>query len=358
MKKIIYTLFAFVAVLATSCSNDDIEIVTEEGKVENAVTLTVSLSNFYAGYDFRDTKHNIDQLEDKYSTFHSEYGNYIQVRTLFYNKRTGNLTDSLLTYVTTTNDVTASVDLPQGSYYAITTLTFADADSGDDASWWWLIEKNNIETVRMQVRNRYSLWSIMSVSSEEFTVTEDSHISLRTTPAPVGAIAYLYFQNFQYRNAATYGTIADNGIRKLTLYSQKIADEYKLNPNAVSKYNYWEDSGTSQWYFLSSQWEPTDFDASWTHFSSNLYDHCYILAPQFNLAFGYVLDGQNTFNSYGESYYTVEPGETYLAYWDYFQVGNPYFGKADNNHWNTYSQTSQASSLVPAQRAPLKAKWD
>ena len=73
---------------------------------------------------------------------------------------------------------------------------------------------------------------------------------------------------------------------------------------------------------------------------TNLYGYFYILAPDFNLCFGYVLNGQNTFSMFGKQDCNIQYGKTYLAYWDYFQVGNPYFGIADNNHWNDYSSSS------------------
>ena len=44
------------------------------------------------------------------------------------------------------------------------------------------------------------------------------------------------------------------------------------------------------------------------------------------------------FSPYGEKTTTFTPGITYLAYWDYFQIGNPYLIPADNNHWHDYSQ--------------------
>ena len=78
----------------------------------------------------------------------------------------------------------------------------------------------------------------------------------------------------------------------------------------------------------------------------NLYAYCYILAPQFNLEFGYTLQGETSFHGYGETTYTQTPGSVILAYWDYFQVGNPYFGPADNNHWHSYSSSVKALKAI------------
>lgn len=54
MKKIFNMLLVAVAVFFTACSNEAIEIETSAGKVMNAVTVTVSPTNFIAPYNFRD----------------------------------------------------------------------------------------------------------------------------------------------------------------------------------------------------------------------------------------------------------------------------------------------------------------
>ena len=68
------------------------------------------------------------------------------------------------------------------------------------------------------------------------------------------------------------------------------------------------------------------------------------MTPNPHVQFGYEIDGDTGFSGYGEGSYNIQSGKTYLAYWDYFNVGNPYFGIADNNHWNTYSSRTRAIS--------------
>ncbi len=345
MKKLFFMFITALTVMMTACSNDAIVVETKEPIVKDALVLTVSLNNFFSSYSYRDTKHNIEQIADKYRTFYSEYKKYIQVRTLFYNRDSGVLVDSVLTYTINTNDVIKKVSLPNGNYYAITTITFADKNTGNNASWWYLVDKESLETVRLRIRRNDSPWSIMSYSSETFTIQNDNHVTLSTTPSPIGTLTYIYYQNFQYKDEASYGTIYDNGIRRLALYTQNLATEFMLNPQASSKYNYRADGGKKTWFYLSKS-DPTDFDESWTYFRSNLYSYCYVLAPEFNFCFGYTLEGSSTFQAYGQSKYSITPGVVYLAYWDHFQIGNPYFGKADNNHWHDYSAETKAE-LTP-----------
>lgn len=329
-------LFA-VAALFTSCSNDDIEVRTQQ-------TLTVSLSNFFSSYNYNDTRHDI-KIADDFRTFYSEDPSYyIQVRTLFYNSD-GILVDSVKSYVQNTNDVTTSINLTPGTYTAVTTLVFALDNSGTyDDSYWYLVDKENLSQAKLQLRTRFSPWAIMSYAAKTVTV-DDNTQNITMNPAPVGSVGYFFGQNFQYLNEQNIGTIADNGVRSISIYSQRVATAFKLDPNATEKYEYMDDAGRDSWYHLSSFMEPTDFNSSWTFFQSNLYSYFYILAPEFNLTFGYMSQGDSGFTSYGENTYTIKSGTVYLAYWDWFQVGNPYFGEADNDHWNTYSTNSKANNL-------------
>lgn len=331
-KKISLVIFSMIALFFASCSNDPIEVVTTQ-----PVSLTVSLDNFFSSYNFNDTKHNIKVSED-FRVFNSEYNKYIQVRTLFYSRENGKLVDSFVIYANNTNAVKQNVTLPAGDYWAISTLVFADKKS-EESAWWNLLDKDNLNTVKLEEYSRFSKWSLLAVDTKAVKV-ETAGTVIDMKPSPIGALTYVYYQNFQYKDEASYGTTADNGIRQIAVYSQEIATAYYLNPEASNKYEYKNATGKNSWYFLSDPAEPKDFNSDWTYFKTNLYGYCYILAPSFNLCFGYILKGENTFNSMGMSNYTIENGKMYLAYWDWFQVGNPYFGLADNNHWNTYSKSN------------------
>ena len=336
MKKILFSVFCGMALFVSSCSNDDI-IIDAVNKAE--VNVNVNLSNFFSSYNFNDTQHGVN-ISEEFRTFYSEYNKYIQVRTLFYNS-TGLLVDSVISYSTSTNAVTQKIALPEGTYTAITTLTFADKDD-DDAnvyySWWDLCDKERLSTVYLNTELSRTRWAIMSYASQTISVDSESANSFTMTPQPIGALCYIFFQNFQYKNEATYGNVADNGIRSLSLYTQKLATGFRLNPDASEKYIYKEDAGENTWWFLSSYMEPSDFSQSseYGYFRTNLYSFCYILAPKFNMYFGYEMKNEDYFNGYGLANYSITNGKTYLAYWDWFKVGNPYFGVATNSKWNKY----------------------
>lgn len=336
MKKyLLGTAFAIASIM--SCTNEAIEIdsiKTQEPIYYNKLTLTVEPSDLFSSYDFKDTYHKVEQLGELYRKFYSESGMYIQARTLIYN-RSGELVDSIVKYLDNTNSINNEFTLETGDYYAINTLTFATKDKD---SFWNLRDKEKMSTANLQPRNRFSLWCILSYSSESFSIKKDEPARVVTKPKPVGCVAYVYFQNFQYKSESTYGKVEDNGIRELDLYTKSKTESFVLDPNVTNRYNYKNDIGDS-WYYAYST-VPSDYaDGSWEFFKSNVYGYCYFLDPSVKLIFGYVLDGETKFHGYGEATYDLDSGQTYLAYWDYFKVGNPYFGIANNYHWNTYSIT-------------------
>lgn len=349
MKKILFLLLAFVAMFVASCSNEAIDIETSDPVIKDAVTVNVPLSGFFSSYNFYDTKHGRD-ISDVYRTFNSESGLYILCMTLFYDKATGVLKKGIYSHSKDINSKVIKADLPEGNYYVITTLSFSTSSTGlsADTDFWSIAGNTNLRTAKMVCNDANSMWAIMSVSTDVIEVKEGKHVPLNVNPQPIGALCYLYFHNFQYKNEAST-TVSDNGIRQLSLYTQQKAISYNLDPNATSKYNYLADAGENFWYYLSVN-TPDMFDDEWTFFKSNLYDYSYILAPSCKICFGYTPEGSENFNAYGEAVYNIQNGKTYLAYWDWFQVGNPYFGIADNNHWNDYSGSRAPEDVRPSKQ--------
>lgn len=241
MKKIFNMLLVAVAVFFTACSNEAIEIETSASKVMNAVTVTVSPTNFIAPYNFKDTKHDVDVAEN-YRTFYSEQGGQIMARTYFYNKETGELVDTVKSYVNSAdNDIVQNANLPTGSYYAISILCI----SYNQMPFWDIADRLTLETAKLVQKLAHSRWNLLSVSTEEFTVKSGQHATLTTVPSPVGSLIYRFYENFQYKNQSSFPTVQDNGIRSIGIFTRNRAVAYKLNPNAANKYEYLADAGTN-----------------------------------------------------------------------------------------------------------------
>ena len=338
MKKIIFCSLILGAALMTSCSNDEIENASLSD-----VQVQVSLSKFFDQYEFYDTRHGIYTTEDL-SVFNIEDDKYIQVRAMFYNAVTNQLEDSIVKYVTNTNDVLLQKRIAAGTYKVVTTLCFADEENAEYA-WWFVYDRSSLTTAKMHQRF-HSQYSILSVSENSVTVADNNSNVFRTTPNPVGVLVYYFFQNFQYKDETTYGEgkEADNKVRRILVATQQQATDYKLDSQALSRYDYYKTEGSHTWRLLVDS-EPTDYNSSWKYFKTNLYGFTYVLAPECDICFGYVIEGESIFHQCGGASYNLKSGNVYLAYFDWFQVGNPYFGLADNNHWNSYDDDVKAACV-------------
>lgn len=346
MKKILFLATLLAGFMITSCENDEINIDVKRTIQYGTLTASIDPADLYSSYNYVDTWHSIKQISEAYRTFNSDNGYYIEMRTLIYDKATDELVDSILQYLPNINPVTITRTLPVGEYYVVSTLSFASDKDGKGESIWRLHEREKLASAKLVPSSRRSMWCILSVANDEATVTGEQEAHLTITPKPVGTLVYNRLENFQYVDEASYGIIADNKVRELAVYTRRSADSYNLDPRASSKVNYLDEASSTQWYYASTKYVPTLFDKNWTHFGSNLYAYFYILEPQANIKFGYTLEGETGFHGYGEQSITIEePGMTYLAYWDWFKVGNPYFGKADNNHYNSYSAVSYPFEL-------------
>ncbi len=343
MKKIIYILSILSVAFFSSCDNKAIpESIIDPPVNEKLydVNVTVSLSDFFQCYDFHDNKHSIKQISEVYRTFNSDYNRTIQVRTLIYNSN-GDLVDSILENSTNTNQVIKVRKLKSGNYTAVSTLVFTDNQLNSE---WHLVNKESLSTAQLQCYNNESKWSILSYGAKEFTVTNGS-VNVYITPSPVGALTYIFYENFWTEPGADNDSIAiDNGIRSIGLYTNQYAWGFMLNPELPDQYVYFDDAGGSSVWRLSAQIKPSDFD--WDFFETNICDYVYILAPKCNIIFGYEIDDDNNLDG-GTilDVYSIEAGKTYLAYWDYLYEGNPYFGLADNQHWDRTKSLMKKSSI-------------
>ena len=331
MKLINYIITIFLLGLMTSCSNDDVPIV--DTRICH-VNVTVDLSGFFSCYDFTDTKHSVENAVNKnelgankrfnslnpaerYNSFKAYNSSFnpitIETRVLFYNNDNGQLVDSILVYTDNVDAVNHTIELEAGRYTAIATLTFRNSTS----SYWTLKGKENLNTAVLQLDYNMALWSIMSYVSHEVVVGQSKEIELRIKPIPIGSLCYAYFQNFQ----------CSDEIKGLMIKTEKYANGFKLNPKETNKFIYSQQSNP----LLNLKPDYFSQRPSWNTFQSDVFDYYYILAPQCNISFGYQSD--NVWRYVDLPSYDIENGKTYLAYWDYNHIENPYFGVADNNHW-------------------------
>ena len=337
MKHFFYIFTILSLSFLSSCQNEDIDI--NDGRI-CSVDVTVSLSDFYSCYDFIDTKHHFDNLEENrryksmnaaeiYQSFCTYYDILrgkcyakIKTRVLFYNNDNGLLVDSILTYSDNANEVIRTIHLPTGTYTAIATLTFK-VEEGFYDEYWSLKEKESLNNVYLENTRAGSIWSIMSYDSREIVVGEKKENEVHMTPTPVGALCYAVFQNFQNNDKIT----------DIMVYTDDLAQGFRLDPNSTERVIFKEVGNWSYNYLLWSL--PSDYyEDPVTCYQSDVFDYFYILAPQSNMYFAYCDKSTGKWRSVEMPRIDIENGKTYLAYWDYNHWDKPYFGIADNEHWN------------------------
>lgn len=337
MKKIYFLAVLFAGMAFTSCENDEIGVVLEDALVKGTgqLSITVNPSDFFACYNYEDKYHNINTAE-RFRTFNSSYGYFIELRSMVYNQETDELVDSVVVKtLTNTNSYTSPkpIELPAGKYTVVSTLSFAVENNGSYISLWNVVDREKLSTVNMQARSRSSMWCILSVSTDDVEVVSDQTATLATTPHPVGSLVYSLFENFQFTSEASYGYTPDKtDLQRVSLYTQRTAISYNLSPKAVNKVNFLNEGTTSQMKALIGASKSSE------GYIKNTAAFSFLLEPQETIAFGLMHVDETTFTPYGQSTVQLEAGKTYLAYWDHFRLGAPYFGLADNNHFNTYTK--------------------
>lgn len=331
MKKIIY-IFILLTGLLVSCSNDPIDIdsvKTKEPIYYNTLTITVDPSDLFSSYTFQDTHHAVKSLKNLFPTFNSEEKRFIQWRTLIYDENE-QLVDSVVEYLSNTNSLTKELQLVGGDYYAVTTLTFTDTLK---KSMWDLIDKEKMSTVKLQPKSRWGMWNVMSQSSDKFSISQNRTARIATVPKPVGCIVYSVWENFSKWDTKIYG----DSLEQVALYTKDVTESYNLDPNATNRYNMLDELGENTWYYQDY------YHGSLIYLFADLlgrnytYSYSYIFNTDkvSRQIYGYSVKKKDGFGGgYGKSDYKTMPGKTYLSYWDYDNIGNPYFGEADNNHWD------------------------
>ena len=182
MKKILYSLIAVLAMVMSSCSNDDIEIIKTGG-----VTFNISTQGVYDDFEIS------EQFKSRFLS-----GSYnIGVYTFVYDEE-GNLAASDSVYTQTFGTISQSFsDLRCGNYTAITLEMLVDADENYQSDNWVIVGKDKISTLEIVNKDFTSYWySAVGTSTNNINVTNDNGTSLNIVPKGIGAIVETRMTNF------------------------------------------------------------------------------------------------------------------------------------------------------------------
>lgn len=184
MKKIFYLMLTLVVVLATSCSNEEIEI-RKEAPVQ---TLNYSVSTQPA-YD------KIGVTDSYKSRFLGGDNSYeLGIYTFFYDEN-GCLVVSDSTYTKTFSQISQSYNLKEGNYTAITIEMLVDADNNYTSDYWIIAGKEQLSSLEIiRINDCVYYGGVVAVSTEMISI--DGNKSVAVTPSPLGAIIDVGFYNF------------------------------------------------------------------------------------------------------------------------------------------------------------------
>ena len=181
MKKILYSLIAVLAMVMSSCSNDDIEIIKTGG-----VTFNVSTQGVYDDFEVS------DDFKNRFLS-----GSYnVGVYTFVYDE-TGNLAASDSVYTQTFGNIPQTfTSLKTGNYTAITLEMLVDADENYQSVNWVIVGKDKISTLEIVNKDFKAYWySAVGYSTTKFSLGQGNQ-SFNIVPKGMGAIVRTSMTNF------------------------------------------------------------------------------------------------------------------------------------------------------------------
>lgn len=198
MKKILYSLIAVLAMVMSSCSNDDIEVIKTGG-----VNFNVSTQSVYDDFEVAELFKN-NFLSGSYN---------IGVYTFVYDEE-GNLAASDSLYTKTFGSVEQRFgNLLCGEYTAITVEMLVDADDNYQSDAWRIIGKEKLSTLEIVHKDyidsskeddekSYDAYWYMAVGyiATKLNVENKSEQILNVIPKGIGVVIDTYMTNFDQSN--------------------------------------------------------------------------------------------------------------------------------------------------------------
>ena len=275
MKKILFAIVALVALILSSCSNDEIEIV--ESQPKGVFTCNVNVTSLYDEFDM--TNDITEMIRDK------KYA--IRVYALLYNPK-GECVKSL--YSTTTRLSTLGIafkDIEEGNYTLVTIQTCIPKNSAGE----YVMNAFDIENfsklstlaLKQKLRNVY-FYHAVGVATQQIYISEDNR-SVAVTPKAIGSLLHILYCGY---NKSSY--------LNLGFATRDIISDYKLDPSISRNERFITDLTASgytnirsektnttedivantvyvleksiQWYIAWQEDESAVTDKKWTHYQA------------------------------------------------------------------------------------------
>ena len=180
MKKVLFILTSVIALVLSSCSNDDIP-------VSQSTTFKIDPANVIRPFTYEINPGDLEGVDSDYS---------LRVRLLVYNSE-GILAQSGTQYLSSyASIVSTSVNLEKGDYTAVV-ITDVVEKEGDDISWacWELSDEHSLTTAKVTDLGYIGGKSkILGIGSKKFSVTGEAE-EISINPSPAGAVLCTMWRN-------------------------------------------------------------------------------------------------------------------------------------------------------------------
>lgn len=218
MKKILYSLLAVLAMVMSSCSNDDIEVIKTGG-----VTVNVNTQGVYNEFGISDdiSKRIRDDKEGikVFSFLYDENGNLLtQKESLQFDYNTASFTYN---------------GLAQGNYTLLLVETLVDGSTGESSFWKFENTEKLSEVNVAQLHNQVVFPYVLGVSTEQFSI-EGKEQMLSFTPKGIGSMIQFYTFDFAKSDFIDVGFGTDDIIKY-----------YKFNPKLSRSERFYSDKTNS-----------------------------------------------------------------------------------------------------------------
>ena len=206
MKKYLLSILALVGLFATSCSNDDIVVESN-----NSIEFTVNTSDLYKTFDIEDEIE--DAIRDKKQC--------ITVTNLIYDNESGTLVKEIKSSVFALNNIKESIELNSGAYTIISVQSLGNPNKDGNYARWEISDKENLSSVNIKPNSKkiYFL-NVIGVSTKSITVNGKETITI--TPEAIGSLVNIYYCNFDLSNYVNLG-----------FYTKDITTKYLLDPSVT-----------------------------------------------------------------------------------------------------------------------------
>ena len=223
MKKILYSLIAILAMVMSSCSNDDIKLL-------HSVNIKVNPSKVISTFTYEENAGELESFPDTLK---------LRTRLLAYDAK-GELKDSAVQYLTNYGSIASySLNLEEGDYMMVAITDVVKMKSNEvKLEYWHLKNRESLSETKLSDAGMIGgQYKILGVESKKFTVDKTSKECL-LYPQAVGALCYVKYHNIHYNPE----------VKQFSLEMTKTSDFLQFSNSGEWEPSVQNNNGSFDWY--------------------------------------------------------------------------------------------------------------